>query len=466
MSALATQAVGEDASPGGRLPWAAMTGVAFTAALLLAAAPTAAQQSGPLTLEQARALAMEHNPAYRQARNAVVSARAGEMQSRAAFLPTLSAGFNSGGYLSRSFTGTDPYGKPVRRDDPLEYTGSSSGQSIGLNLQLFDGGRRFREMRAARAGREAAVAAVDAAASTMDAELTRRYYEAQRTAALIRLEEELLKTAEASHGATERLLRVAAASPVDLLGAEFEVSRQRQAVEAARDQARVAMLALAEQIGTGEAEGWALVTELPEVVEPARFDADDLVARAHAVSPRLAELAARARQAEQQRRAAGATRWPTVSARTSFGRSMGTEGYDALFDPNPLNQSFSFGIDFSLPLFSQYQTTEQITQARVSALNADESARATRLQLDREVRTALIELESAYRTVELNNASTELARRRLDLANRQFRLGSLSFTELQAILTTTATAEREALNARYAFAAALATLEEKVGGEL
>src|SRR5690606_14169472 len=113
-------------------------------------------------------------------------------------------------------------------------------QGISLGLQLFDGGARFRSVRAAAAGREAALSGVAVAEQTVEAEVVRRYYAAQQAAAQIELEEALLRAAESRHEATQRLLRVAAASPVDLLGTEYEVARQRQSVEDARGAARAA----------------------------------------------------------------------------------------------------------------------------------------------------------------------------------------------------------------------------------
>lgn len=438
---------------------------ALTLALLLACAPAAAlaQEGTPLSLKQARAVAAEHNPVYRRAENDAVSARASELITRSQFLPTLSGSFGSSGYTSRRRTGEDNFGQPIE-GEVLEYTGSSSSQGLSLGWQLFDGGARWRQARAAGAAREAATAGIEVAEVTVLAEVTRRYYEAQRAVATIALEESLLQAAEVRQTATERLLRVASASPVDLLGAELEVARQREVVEAARGAARIAMLALAEQMGVdAEAEQWTLITDPPAIFDPTTLDAEALVTRAHEASPQLRQIGLMAQQAEHQRRAAGAERWPTVSVNTSFGRSIGAQGYGALFEPNPFDQNFSFGLGISIPIFNQYQTSQRITQARMAADNADESARQTRLQLEREVRTALIDLERAYRTVELNNASTELARRRLELANERFRLGAIPFTEMQQIIADAATAEREALNARYEFARALATLEESAG---
>jgi outer membrane protein len=434
-------------------------------ALCALAAPALAQEAPhPLTLEEAERIARESNPRHRKARNGLQAAQAGERQRWAAFLPDLRLSLSSGGYLSRKFTGIDQYGKPVRRDDPIDYTGSSSSQSLYVGIPLFDGGQRYRELRAARAQEDAVAAAALAEASALDAELARHYYDARRRAELIGLEEELLRAAEARHQATERLLRIASASPVDLLGAEIAIAQQARAVEQARGEARKAMLVLNEAMGISDAVAWELTSGAPEVFDPASLDADRLAAHALSASPRLRQLQAQVDVADHRRRAAGASRWPTLSANAGFGRSIGAVGYGALFDPNPLDQGFNFGLSVSIPISSQYQSSYQVAQARVAALNAGEDVRAARLSLERELRVALIDLENAYRAVQLADRGRELARKQIELANQQFRLGALKFTELQTLTERAATAERDAVNARYDFAAALATLEERVGG--
>jgi outer membrane protein TolC len=431
--------------------------------LLCLASPAPAQEAPqPLTLEEAKRIAAEKNPNYRQAQNNVETARAGERRGAMAFLPELQLNFSSGGYLSRILTGEDEFGKPVRRDDPLNLTGSSSSQQISLgSLTLFDGGARYRDLKAARADADATDAAVLQGAATLEAELARRYYDAKRKGELIRLEEELLTSADARQAATERLLRIASASPVDLLGAEVAVAEQARVLESARGEARKAVLALAEEMGVSDAPLWDLTSEPPPVFDPTTLDADSLAARALESSPLLAQLDARAVAGEQRSRAAGATRWPTVRASAGFGRSVGSEGYGSFFDPNPLNQSMSFNVSVSVPVFTGYRTTQSVTQARVAAMNAREEVQAARLTLEREVRGALIDLENAYRTVQLAERGRDLARRRLELANQQFRIGALKYVDLEGVIEQAADAERVAINARYDFAAARATLEEK-----
>jgi outer membrane protein len=445
--------------------------ILLIAGLVLIVAPAAAQEPArapqPLSLAEARALAAEHNPRYRQAQNAADLARSAERRSRAAFLPGLSLSYGSGGYVSRTLTGLDPYGRPVRLDEPVGYTSSSSSQSVSLTgLTLFDGGARYRELRAAQADEAAARAGVEVEADALEAELARGYYDARRRAELIRVEEALLAAARARHAATERLLRIAAASPLDLLGAEVTVAEHERALANAQGEAQKAQLALSERLGLSDAPAWVLTTEPPAPFDPTGLEADSLVARAIAASPQIARAEAERRAAEQRRRAAGASRWPTLSGQLGFGRSIGAERYEALFDPNPLNQTLNFGLSLSLPLFSQYQTTHRIAQAKTAASNATEQARAARLAVEREVRSALIDLASAWRAADLAERAAALAERRLELATRQYEIGALRFGELQDAIEQSARTRRDAVGAAYDFATSLAALEAKLGAPL
>ena len=440
--------------------------IAASVCLLVAAAPLAAQQPlRPLSLSQARAIAAEHNPAYRRARNELRVAEAAERQGWGAFLPTLRLSVSSGANLSRSFTGVNDFGQPVRLDDPREYTGSSAMQSITLgDLTLFDGGARISELRAARASARASRAGVSAEARRLEAELARRYYRALRTERLIELEERLLEGAREQLEANQRLLRIAAATPVDVIGAEVDVARQEQAAETARGEVAKAMLALREEIGLAGDTAWTLSDTEPESFDPAALAVDSLVDLALGSDPRVQQLEAEMEAASQRLRAARAARLPNLSAYASASRSAYRSEYEALAELNPLDQSFGFGFSISLPIFSQFRTSYAIAQARAQREGAQEELRAARLAAEREVRTALLDLQNAARAVRLAERAAELSRDRVELAREQYRLGSISFTELQTIIDRAAQAERDALNARFDFADALVTLQEKAGG--
>ena len=121
----------------------------------------------------------------------------------------------------------------------------------------------------------------------------------------------------------------------------------------------------------------------------------------------------------------------------------------------------------SLPLFSGFQTSYNIANAEAQVTNASEQLRAERLALDTEIRTALIDLGNAYRAVQYAERALALSQERLELTQERYRTGgTVSFIDLQNAIDGAARAERQAIDARFAFVNALVLLEARVGKEV
>jgi outer membrane protein len=441
------------------------------ATALLVASTRLAAQGAPreLSLDDALRAAEENSPALRSAQAGVGEAAARERQSRGAFLPQLNASVGVGGALSARRVGEDEFGNPLPAANVVESTNTDTRHGVSLGIPLFERGR-MGELRAARADETAAGADVQVERGRVRAEVKRRYGDAVRAERLIELEEQLLASARERLDATQRLFRIAAQGMVEVLGAEVEVARAEQAVDQARGEARKARLALGEAMGTLEMADARLSTGPVEVFDPAGLRADSLVERALGLHPRVAAASSGAVAADHRVSAARGQRWPKLDATLGYSRSSRRRDYDAFGDfanPfNPFDRSLSFGFDVSLPVFDQFRTSAQVAQADAARTRARETLRSTRLAVEREVRSALIDVENAFRASQLSERAAKLSRDRLEMAREQYRLGAISFTELQQVVDRTAQAERDALRARFEFANALATLEERVGAPL
>lgn len=430
---------------------------------LLAQEPTV---PATLTLDEAIAIARDRNPTYRQAVN---QRRASGAQMRSAFgqfLPSVSASMSFGGYTSQRVTGEDDFGRPVALPAPIDFQGSSASQSIGASVTLFDGLTNLNSMRASRATTEQWTAAADRAAQQMAAETARRFYSVLRTERLVELEQRLLESSREQLANTERLFRTAGATREDVLGAQADVANQQMAVARAQGDVDKAMLLLKEQMGLAEEIRFQAVGELPTVSDPSGLTAEGLVGAATQDNPQLARMEAAANAAELRATASRGSRWPTVRASASYGRSMSLSSYDALFEVNPRNRTFSFGLQMDWPLFTGFRTSQAVAQADVDARNAEEQLRAARLQLEREVRSALIDVQNAYRALQLAQQSAEFSRERLSLAQERYAIADISFANLQLIINQAAQAERQLLDAQFGYATAMVTLEEAVGTEV
>jgi outer membrane protein len=431
--------------------------------VLVAAAPAYSQA---LTVEEAVRVARENNPGFRKVQNDALVADAEIRRSVGGLLPSLNARLDFSGFSSSRVTGENDYGQPVELPQAIDFKGSSAQQGINLGMTLFDGGATLRNISAARAAAAAIDARIYAEAARLTGEVTRQYYAALRAARLIAVEKHLLESAQERLDRTERLLRVAGSSPVDVLGARAEVASQEQQIARAENEARKQALLLKEVMGLPGDADFQLASDIPAIVDPAAISRDALLATALSNSPVIHQADANARAAARRASAATASRFPTLSANAGYGRSMSLSSYDALFELNPQNRGFNFGFNASIPVFNNFRTSYAIAQAHAAESDAQEDARAARLVVERQVRSAFLDLEHSYKLLQLAERKAQLSRERLELAQEQYRNGAMSFTDLQNVIDRTATAEREVVDARFAYANARTFLEEYAGTSL
>lgn len=442
----------------------------FAAALvcLLAGPLATAGQDVPaiLTLEDAIRIARQSGPEYRKAANDVDVASAAVRQNWAAFLPDLRTSMGFNGSSNTRVTGEDDFGRPVRLPDPVTFENSSASQGVNLSMTLFDGGRMFRNVSAARAGERAAEAAVSARIASLDAAVTREFYRALRTDMLIGVEQRNLDAARERLGRTEQSFRIAGVSQVDLLEARRSLILAEQSLAGAETEARKARLSLRLAIGLEGDVEFDLATDAPEVFDPATLSAAGLVARAQSSSPIVLQTEAAHTEARSRASAARAGRWPTLSGSFGYSRSISQRGYGAIAEINPLNHGFGFSLSASFPIFTRFQTSGQIAQADAAAEDAGEDLRRVRLEIERDVRSGIADLEQAFRQLRASEEIATLSAQQVDLAEAQFRAGSLGFLQFQQVIDANATAQRQVVEARFSFLTARVALEERLGDRI
>lgn len=440
--------------------------IVMSGLLVLGAGTATAQQERPaLTLEQAVQIARERNPVFRRVQLGIRDAEARVLSAYGSFLPSLDASMGWSGTRRTTSVGEDDFGGTIVQDQSRTFTSSSASQSVRSSLTLFDGFKNVNGLRAARKGVDAAEASVAGQELTLVGDVSRAFYQAILAQRQIQVEERLLQSAQEDLERQERLFTIASTDQVQVLTAEVRVALQEQALERAINQAKKARLVVLQRLGTlGEITDFEPVGELPDVFDPAVLDAGDLVALALARHPSVAQSRARVGQQEAELARARADRLPSLSASGSYGRSTGTDGYSSFFDFNPsASRGFNFSLSISLPIFQRFSMTQSASAARVAVDQAEEEAWETRLGVEQQVRSAFIDLENAFTGFQIQTRSSDLNRRRLELAQEQYRLGAVTFIDLQRYIDDVAQAERDLVNRQLDFANALVSLDQQVG---
>jgi outer membrane protein len=129
-------------------------------------------------------------------------------------------------------------------------------------------------------------------------------------------------------------------------------------------------------------------------------------------------------------------------------------------------QPFQASLRISLPIFTGFSRSLRLSQARAQEQDADESARAQRLQVRTDVHARYLGIQTAYQAIGVQAANREAARDQLRLAQDRYRLGAGTSLEVSDAQNAVQRAEGDYVNAVYDYHKAVAALEAAVGRPL
>jgi outer membrane protein TolC len=204
------------------------------------------------------------------------------------------------------------------------------------------------------------------------------------------------------------------APKIDELRARVDYQSLQQQLIVAQNSLEKDRLALARTIGLPLAQKFNLTDKAPYVAFD-QLDVEATIKQAHANRKDLAAMLEQTKAAEEQRKAATADRFPTLS----FSADYGDIG---------VNLSHSHGTEdltgtFSVPLFAEFalRGEAQVAQAQLDVAQAQLSDKNA--QVDADIRDALLDIESAQKQVEVAKSSVDLANEALKEAQERYANG-------------------------------------------
>ena len=419
--------------------------------LALAARPLAAQAPA-ITLEDAIRRALGITPAIVTAAGSVANAESQvRTASLGAYLPNLTA----------STTGTRNYSTSPRLDQSTgQLTTTTTSVNLGLsaNVDLFTGFRRGADSRAAKATLGAAEANLTNAQFQARLTVTQQFFAALAAQELVRVREAGVRRAEEQLALSIAKLRVGSATRSDSLRSIVNLGTARlQLVSAGSDVART-QAALARSVG---AEGRVAAADDSAFYRVAATpDTTELRGEALARSPRVQAAEAQTTAAEASVKAARAAYFPTL------GLSGNTNWSGSSLQDYNLERNSSVQLGVSWPIFNRFQR-EQTIQTRLSSLNsAEATAQDARREIGSSLTTQFAALEAARVRIEITQASVAAATEDLRVVNERYRVGAATILDVLTSQEALATAEVDAVNARFDYLNAKAQIEALIGRQL
>jgi outer membrane protein len=120
----------------------------------------------------------------------------------------------------------------------------------------------------------------------------------------------------------------------------------------------------------------------------------------------------------------------------------------------------------SVPIFQGFARQRQLESAQAQLDDSEYLLREQEIALQADVAIGLSQLQTTFRSVELERRNQSYADEQLRLALEQYRVGLIPFVDLVEAETVKAQADRDLLNAMYAYHDALTNLEAVVGESL
>ena len=419
---------------------------------LLAAQMVTDTTPRPIELNEAVRLAQRNSPASVQARGEMRIARVTTKAAYMAFVPTLTVG------AGRNWSGGSRLGERGTIIQLEERT--SYGDNFNARVDLFDGGRRFFDIRTSHALGNAAEATDVLQQYQVTMDVKRQYYDV--LAAREAEEAGRAQLAEAEQQLRVATVRVAAgaASRSDSLRAVVAVGNARLAILDAQNRFGLANASLTRLVGTEFP-----VTAIPETISEPTVDSlnqERLLALAEE-GPAVAQAQAQLSAARASARALRTLYLPTISA--SYGR-QGT-GFDQGFGRrDPFAYSSGFNLNLNFTLFDGLQREQRLVRANVAADNAQATLRDTRLRAQQELTQALGLLRNAGQRVEVQTTSVAATEQDLRFQQQRYALGAATLLDVLTSQAALNTARNNLITARFDQRVARARLEALIGRSL
>jgi outer membrane protein TolC len=438
-----------------------MAGRCFLLAVLLhtnaVSAIAQGTQAGERTVTLAEALRLSERvqPDVVGAAARVRTAGAQRRSAWGAFLPTLSASSSASEFFSEGTSRIDPITGQLT-------TGNSSNRSISTslsaNVDLFTGFRRGAEMRAARAGEDAADATLIDARFQQSLNTTNQFLDALAAAQLLRVRESSVRRAEEQLKTSVAKLRAGSATRSDSLRSLVTLGNTRVDLITTQAQLAAAEANLARLIGQrGRVQ--AVDDSSFYSVQPV-IDTQSLRIEAASRSPRVQSAAANAIAARASVRASRSAYWPSLNlaANTGWNGSRSND-YDLL------NQR-QLSLSLRWTLFNGFDRELTIVQREADLDLAEATASDAQLGVEAELITRVAELDAARARIEITGTSVQAAREDLRVQQERYRLGASTIVDLLTSQEALNQAEVDVVNARFDYLRAKAQLEALIGRKL
>jgi outer membrane protein len=416
-----------------------------TAAAVIPRIPPELIASKSWTLGDLVDIALRNSTQTREAWENARAAAAHYGSEKGAWLPRIDA---SGSYTRQKSGGFG--GRP-------QFVQTTYGGSLNLEFLLFNFGGRMATIEESRQALLAMDWTHNAVIQDVVLEVEQAYFQYQSAKALAASQEASVKEFQTNLDAAQARHDAGIATVADVLQAKTALAQARLSLDGIEGQIAVTRGSLATAMGLPATTPLDVTLEEgPPPVDNTQAAVEEFLTRAQAERPDLAAARAEADKAAAHRRSVKAEGYPSISAVGSLGRTY-------LVSPDTQVNTYSAGLQVSLPLFTGLSHHYDVKEAEAQARAADAHLAGLRQQVDLEVWTSYYDLQTARQRLATSEDLLESATQNHDVAAGRYQSGVGSILDLLAAQSALANARALRVQARSDWYLALAQLAHATG---
>jgi outer membrane protein len=405
----------------------------------------------PLTLAQARAMALKNHPLLLASQ--AMYMRAGQLtrEARSAYYPTV-----NGDITGAQAEVNSRIGASVINDSRLF---NHAGMGVTLSQLVTDFGRTHNLV--ANSSLQAQAGNQDVQASRYDVTLgvDQAYYEVLLAQEIIKVSQQTVQTRQTVVDQITELTKNKLKSDVDLSFAQVNLSDAQLMLLRARERLQTAFASLGQALGAQDAVQYQLADE-PMPPAPPK-DEHALVGQAIQNRPELASLRLQAEAAQKFVYAERDLKRPNIAL-------IGVGGVLPYINPGNANPNItttyeSVAVNVQIPIFNGFLFSARREAAEYQLQAAQQRTRDLQDRVARDVRAAWERAKTSFDAIANTEQLLRQANLALQLAQGRYDLGLASIVELTQAQLGQTSAQVENVNAKYEYQEAYAALEYTLG---
>jgi outer membrane protein len=399
--------------------------------------------SHPWTLAECTSWAMDHNLTVAQQVNSVAGREIDQNTAHMSWLPGVSAS------ASENFS----FGRGLGGDNTYESGNSSStGFSIGANMNLFDGGATYNQIRLSDLNLEAALADLEKAKDDIRVQVAQAYVQILYNYEIRDVARQQIAIDSLQVERLEKMFESGRSSAAEVSQQKASLAQSQVTLVQTENNLRSSLLDLAQLLEFSSWEGFSIVR--PAVSMDGIFlgTPDDIYAQALGIRPAIRAEELRLKGTERSIAIAKSGYLPSLSLSGGSGTNYYSNyGGKSFFDQLKSNFSSYLGLSLSIPIFTKFSTRNQVRSARLNQVNQEIALRRVKQNLYKEIQQAWNSAVAARAKWEASQVAAAAAEDSFTLVQAKYENGKATVTEFNESRNQLLKTRSDAVQATYEY---------------